>query len=57
MFGSIKSAVFTYGGIGQGGCAVELACLQMINISLHKISKVRTTVVLTYKTNEEIKNI
>ena len=49
MFGNIKSAVFTFGGIGEGECAVELACLPMLNISLRKIPKVGTIVVLTYK--------
>ena len=57
MFGNIKSAVFTYGGIGEGECAVELVCLQMLNISLRKTFKVRTILVLTYKTNQQIKNI
>ena len=37
MFENIKSAVFINGEIGEGECAVELACLQMLNISLHKI--------------------
>ena len=49
MFGNIKSAVFTFGGIGEGECAVELACLPMLNISLRKIPKVGTIVLLTYK--------
>ena len=35
MFWNIKSAVFAYGGIGNS--AVELACLQMLNITHHKI--------------------
>ena len=37
MFGNIKSAVFIYGVIEEGECAVELACLQMLHISLRKI--------------------
>ena len=37
MFGNIKSAFSIYGGIGEGECAVELACLQMLNISLRMI--------------------
>ena len=37
MFGNIKSAVFIYGGIEEGEYAVELACLQMLHISLRKI--------------------
>ena len=37
MFGNIKSAVFTYGGIGEENCIVELACLQMLNIGLLQI--------------------
>ena len=37
IFGNNKSAVFIYGGIGEGECAVEIACLQMLNISLRKI--------------------
>ena len=37
MILNIKSAVFTYGEYGKGNSAVELACLQMLNISLHKI--------------------
>ena len=37
MFWNIKSAVFTYGGIGEGNSAVEFACLQMLNISLRKV--------------------
>ena len=49
MFGNIKSAVFTYWIIGQGECAAELACLQMLNISLRKIFKVGTILVLTHK--------
>ena len=49
MFGNIKSAVFTYGGIGERECAVELSCLQMLNISLRKTFKVGTILVLTYK--------
>ena len=57
MFGNIKSAVFTYGEIGEGECAVELVCLQMLNISLRKTFKVRTILLLTYKTNQQIKNI
>ena len=48
-FGNIKSAVFTNGGIGEEECAVELACLQMLNISLLKIFKVGTSLVLTCK--------
>ena len=36
-FGNIKSAVFTHGGIRKRKCAVDFACLQMLNISLHKI--------------------
>ena len=35
MFWNIKSAVFTYGG--KGNSAVELACLQELNINLRKI--------------------
>ena len=35
MFWDIKSTVFTYGG--KGNSAVELAFLQMLNISLRKI--------------------
>ena len=35
MFWNIKSPVFTYGG--KGNSAAELACLQMLNISLRKI--------------------
>ena len=35
MFWNIKSAVFTYGGIGNSD--VELACLQTLNITLRKI--------------------
>ena len=35
MFWNIKSTVFTYGG--KGNSAVELAFLQMLNISLRKI--------------------
>ena len=64
MFGNIKSAVFTYGGVGEGECAVELACLQILNISLRKISfylftlfKVGSILMLTYKTKQQIKNI
>ena len=49
MFGNIKSSAFTYGGIGEGECAVELVCLQMLNISLHKTFKVGTILVSTYK--------
>ena len=49
MFGNIKSAVFTYEGIGERECAVELSCLQMLNISLRKTFKVGTILVLTYK--------
>ena len=37
MFENNKSALFIYGGIGEGECASELACLQMLNISLRKI--------------------
>ena len=37
MFGNINSAAFIYGGIEEGECAVELACLQMLHISLRKI--------------------
>ena len=29
MFWNIELAVFTYGGIGEGECAVELACLRV----------------------------
>ena len=54
MFGNIKSAVFTNGG--KGNSAVELACFQMLNISLRKIYiylfilfKVGTILVLTNK--------
>ena len=49
MFGNIKSAVLTSGEIGEGECAVELACLEMLNISLHNTVKVRTILVLTCK--------
>ena len=35
MFWNIKSAVFTYRG--KGDSAVELSCLQMLNISFHKV--------------------
>ena len=35
MFWNIKSAAFTYGGIGNS--AVELACLQELNTNLRKI--------------------
>ena len=49
MFGNIKSAVFIYGRIGEEKCAVEVSCLQMLNISLRKTFKVGTIVVLTYK--------
>ena len=51
MFGNIKSTVFTYGGIE----AVELAFLQMLNISLRKIFtlfKVGKILVLTYKNQQ-----
>ena len=54
MFWNIKSSVFTYGGIRNS--AVELACLQMLNITLRKILiylfslfKVGTILVLTNK--------
>ena len=49
MFRSIKSAVFTYGGIGEGECVVELSCLQILNISLPKTFKGGTILVLTYR--------
>ena len=62
MFANITSAVFTYWRIGETEeiCAVELACFQMLNISLLKIFiylfiflfilfKVGTTLVLTNK--------
>ena len=56
MFWSIKSAVFTYVGIRNS--AAELACLQMLNITLRKIFiylftftlfKVGTILVITNK--------
>ena len=54
MFWNIKSVVFTNGG--KGNSAVELACFQMLNISLRKIYiylfilfKVGTILVLTNK--------
>ena len=49
MFGNIKSPVFTYEGIGEEECAVELSCLQMLNISLRKTFNVGTILVLTFK--------
>ena len=49
MFGNIKSAVFTHRRIGEGESAVELLCLQMLNISLRKTFKAVTILVLTYK--------
>ena len=48
MFGNIKSAVFTYGGIGEEEYAAELSCFQMLNISLRKTFKLGTILVLTY---------
>ena len=59
MFGNIKSAVFTYGGVEEGNCAVKLACLEMLNISLFKIFiylstlfKIGTILVLTKKNQQ-----
>ena len=59
MFWKIKSAAFTYGEIGNS--AVELACLQMLNITLRKILiylitllKVGTILVLTSKNQPTI---
>ena len=56
IFANNKSAVFIYGGIGEGECAVEIACLLMLNISLRKIFiylftlfKVGIILVLTFK--------
>ena len=54
MFLNNKSAVFTFGGIGNS--AVELACLQMLNITFRKIFtylftsfKIETILVLANK--------
>ena len=59
MFGNIKSAVFTHGGIRKGKCSVDFACLQMLNISLRKIFiylftlfKAGTILVLTNKSQQ-----
>ena len=38
-FGNIKINCFYLRELGRGNCAVELACLQMLNISLRKIIK------------------
>ena len=37
MFGNINQLFLPTGEYGRGKCSVELACLQMLNISLQKI--------------------